>query len=128
MDGPPPDFEMLRFVARAYPDRLGGWREMLRRKLLNVSVDPIDDMPYDAEASLRILPDLRFGWGKIGASINRRTRQAVALDNDDFFMIVNLEDSFAITQRGRDFVLRPGDANVIACAEEALYVRPQSGR
>lgn len=119
---------MLRFVARAYPDRLGGWREVLRRKLLDVSVDPISDIPYDAEASLRILPNLRFGWGNIGASINRRTRQAVALDNDDFFMIVNLEDSFSISQRGRDFTLRAGDANIIACAEQALYVRPQSGR
>jgi AraC-like DNA-binding protein len=119
---------MLRFVARAYPDRLGGWREVLRRKLLHVSVDPILELPYDAEASLRILPDVRFGWGTIGASVNRRTRHAVAQDNDDFFMIVNLDDSFSVTQRGRDFTLRPGDANVISCAEEALYVRPQAGR
>ena len=119
---------MLRFVARAYPDRLGGWREVLRRKLLDVSVDPILEVPYDAEASLRILPNVRFGWGTIGASVNRRTRQAVAQDNDDFFMIVNLDDSFSVTQRGRDFTLRAGDANVIPCAEVALYVRPEAGR
>jgi len=128
MDGPPPDFEMLRFIARAYPDSLAGWREVLRRKLLDVSVDPISEVPYDAEASLRILPDVRFGWGVIGASVNRRTRQAVAQDNDDFFMIVNLDDSFSVSQRGHDFMLRAGDANVFPCAEEALYVRPQSGR
>ncbi len=119
---------MLRFVARAYPDRVGGWREVLRRKLLNVAVDPITDIPYDVEASLRILPNVRFGWGTIGASVNRRTRQTVVNDNDDFFMIVNLEDSLSVTQRGRDFQLRAGDANVFSCAEEALYVRPQSGR
>src|SRR5215472_3889741 len=128
MDGPPPDFEMLRFIARAYPDSLGGWREMLRRKLLDVCVDPISEKPYDADASLRILPDVRFGWGTIGASVNRRTRQAVAQDNDDFFMIVNLDDSFSVSQRGQEFHLRAGDANVFPCSEEALYVRPQPGR
>ncbi len=128
MDGPPPDFEMLQFNARDFQNRLEGWREVLRRKLLHVSVDPISDVPYEAEASLRILPELRFGWGLVGASTNRRTRSIIASDNDDFFMVVNLEDTFVVSQRGREFVLRPGDANVIACAEEALYVRPQSGR
>jgi AraC-like DNA-binding protein len=43
-------------------------------------------------------------------------------------MIVNLDDAFSVTQRGRDFTLRAGDANVIPCAEVALYVRPQAGR
>lgn len=128
MDGPPPDFEMLKFDARVYQDRLAGWREVLRRKLIHVEVDPLAEVPYEAEASLRILPNLRFGWGLVGASMNRRTRRIVASDNDDFFMVVNLEETFVVSQRAQEFVLRPGDANVIACAEEALYVRPQSGR
>lgn len=130
MDGPNSDYAMLHFESRLFPAplRLQAWRDILRRKLVHVEVDSISEAPFEVDAYARILPGLRFGWGRLDASINRRTREIVARDNDDFFLLVNLDDSFQLSQRRREFTLRPGDAHVMSCAEQGNYMRPQAGR
>lgn len=130
MDAPPPDFRMLEYIDReiAPRERLQSWRTMLGKKLLSVDITPLRDEPYGARASLRALPGVRFGWGSIDASLNRRTRRIVADDNDDVFVIVNFEGVLTVTQRGRENRLKAGDAYVVRCDEEASYGRPDTGR
>jgi len=130
MDGPPGDFRLLHFTTNRVPPhaRMDYWREMLSRKLLRMSVDPLCDTPYEADASLRILPDLRIGSGTIGPSINRRERQMVAADNDDFVLVVNGEGTVNASQRGRDVTLQGGDAYLMSCAEPGYYNRLSQGK
>jgi AraC-like DNA-binding protein len=121
---------MLQFESQTWPApvRLAAWRDVLGRKLLNVEIEPKTADPFEVTACTRALPGLRFGWGKFDASINRRTKEIVAHDNDDFVLIVNLDDTLQVTQRRRHFQLRAGDAHAMTCAEEGSYVRPQAGR
>ena len=130
MDGPPVDFRLLRFSTNRVPPhaRMDYWREMLSRKLLRMTVDPLSDTPYEADASLRILPDLRIGSGSIGPSVNRRARQVVAADNDDFVLVVNGEGTVNASQRGRDVTLQAGDAYLMSCAEPGSYNRLSKGK
>jgi AraC-like DNA-binding protein len=130
MDGPPADFRLLHFTTNRVPPhaRVDYWREVLSRKLLRMSVDALCDTPYEADASLRILPDLRIGSGTIGPSVNRRARQIVATDNDDFVLIVNGEGTVNASQRGRDVALQGGDAYLMSCAEPGAYNRLSKGK
>lgn len=129
MDQPAAGFPVLRFATRDWPEstRIDAWRDLLRRKLLHVSVDVISDRPFEVVANARLMPDFRFGWGRFGPSVNRRTRDIVARDNDDFFLLINREGSLALEQRDREVMLRSGDAHLISCAEPASYVRGDAG-
>jgi AraC-like DNA-binding protein len=130
MDGPPSDFRLLKFSSDRYPkdERRESWERILARKLLQVEVNPLSDEPFRAHASLRLLPGLRFGAGIFGASVNRRARDVVRDDNDDFALVVNLEGSLTARQRGREIALDRGDAYLMACSEEGVYARPARGR
>jgi AraC-like DNA-binding protein len=130
MDGPPPDFRLLRFSSDRYPrdERRESWERILARKLLRVDVNPLSDEPFRAHASLRLLPGLRIGSGIFGASVNRRERDAVRNDNDDFAMVINLEGTLGAHQRGREIELDEGDAYLLACSEEGIYSRRSRGR
>ena len=129
MDVAPKNFGQLRFAAAQLDakDRIAGWREVLGRKLLRVDVDALGSNPFRADVRLRIFENLRFGSGELGASVNRRSQRHVAHDNDDLLVIVNLSHVLIVNQRGRDLVLRPGDACLISCSEPASYVRKSDG-
>jgi AraC-like DNA-binding protein len=130
MDAPAADFRLLRFWTSEWPRHLGFemWRDLLKRKLLDVDVEAVNNTPFEVRAHLRVLDEVRFGWGAVDASLYRRTRDAVAADNDDFVLFMNLEGSFIASQSGRDINLRPGDAYVMACSEVASYDRPTNGK
>ena len=74
------------------------------------------------------MPGLRIGSGTIGPSINRRARQIVAADNDDFVLVVNAEGTVNASQRGRDVTLQSGDAYLMSCAEPGYYNRLSHGK
>jgi AraC-like DNA-binding protein len=129
MDGPPDDFGMLTITERAlHPGaRFDSWRQMLSRKLLEVSGDSLVDTPYWANAKLRILPGLRTGTGSFAPSRFIRTKQIVAASDDDFVLVVNLKGKFSAMQRGRELELDEGDAYLMACSEPGSFVRRTDG-
>ncbi|MGH6871131.1 MAG: helix-turn-helix domain-containing protein [Rhizomicrobium sp.] len=130
MDGPPPDFRLLRFSSDRYAesDRRESWERILGRKLLHVRVEALSDAPFRANASLRLLPGLRFGIGNFGASLNRRDRSMVRDDNDDFSIVINLEGGLTARQRRDEIELEAGDAYLMACADEGVFARPSRGQ
>jgi AraC-like DNA-binding protein len=130
MDGPPLDFMVQRFSTRMLPakDRLDGWRQIMSRKLISAEVDRLGDSAFRAEASLRIFEEVRFGMGFIDAHINRRGRDVIAQDNDDFLLVINPDNILRVEHRGREFELGPGDAVLLDCSEQASFERPTTGR
>ncbi len=130
MDGPPPDYRLLRFWSDDYPIhvRLAAWQEVLGRKLLRADIEPLSEDPFQVDASLRILSDFRFGVGLFGPSILRRTRAITAADRGDFFFVVNLEGPFLIERGGTTLPLGEGEACFMACGQEATFIRPVTGR
>jgi AraC-like DNA-binding protein len=101
---------------------------MVSRKLLRLSIDPVSDAPFRADAMLRSQHGLTIGVGQIGPSINRRTRDIIAADNDDLVLIANLDGVFVIDGRRGDFDLGPGEATLVSCEQVGRYVRPTAGR
>ncbi len=129
MDGPPDDFGLMKISEKSlHPGaRFDSWRQILCRKLLQVSGDPIAEEPYWANARLRILPGLRTGTGAFAASRFNRTKQLVASGDDDFVLMVNLKGKFSAMQRGRELELDEGDAYLMACAEPGNFIRETDG-
>jgi AraC-like DNA-binding protein len=131
LDGPPEDYRLMRFSTAQVGsrDRVDAWRHILSRKLLHVSVDSLSDTEaFRAETQLRVFDGLRYGSGLFDASINRRDRRAVAADNDDLMIIVNLDDRLLLRQMEDEVTLGAGDASVLSCAEPGIYQRREAGR
>ncbi|HEY1962782.1 MAG TPA: hypothetical protein VGG69_10210, partial [Rhizomicrobium sp.] len=115
----PDHFRARHFRASAVPhaDRFPAWRSILNRWLLNAHAEMTGDGAFHGGAYLRVLPDVRFGWGALGGSVYRRTRANVVNDNDDLFLLVNLSGHMAASRRGDEIILSPGDAYLMGCLE-----------
>lgn len=130
MDLPPSDFRLLRYASDwiAPPKRLEAWRSILSRKLLKAEIATLPGQPFQVDASLRLLPGVRFGVGLFGASISRRTRAIADADGQGFILVVNLEGEFRVCGPDGEFALKEGEGYFIACSEEATFIRPTPGR
>jgi len=130
MDGPPDDFGRLTFTTARIPTRhrLEAWRDIVSRKLIGVEIQAIGKTPFAADARLRIFDEMRFGTGRFGASINRRSRHLIASDNDDLMLVINRDDRFIVEQHGHELTLGAGDACLLDCSEPSTFMRAAAGR
>lgn len=130
LDEGPADFRLLQFSTDEWAARDGFdlWRDVLTRKLLRAAVDPISERPFRARANLRVHHGVRFGIGRIEATISHRTREIVADDNDDVILMVNLEGPFIATLGDGDVSLEAGEALLVDCRQAGAFVRPSPGR
>jgi AraC-like DNA-binding protein len=108
--------------------RVESWREVLSRKLMLADVRPLDENPFHAEAYMRALPGVRFGWGTFSPSLHTRGREIVAHDNDDYFFLLNLGGRFVTAQRQQEVSLTAGEAALLSCSELGSFVRPETGK
>jgi AraC-like DNA-binding protein len=129
MLAPPVTFGPMLFSSAQLPERerFASWDRLLNKWLLSVDTRPATEQPFPVSVQLRVLPKARFGWGAIGASFNRRTRDEVANDNNDLMLFMNLGGTFQASQNGHEIGLRPGDAYLMACSERGTYDRPTNG-
>jgi AraC-like DNA-binding protein len=130
LDPPPDDFRLLRFRSDEVPasHRLVAWREIIGRKLLRMEIEPLPGPPFHVDASLRVLDGIRFGTSAFSASFFRRTRDLVDADNDDFFLIVNMEGTLTVSEPSGEIVLNEGDGYFMSCKDEKNFIRPATGR
>ena len=131
LDAPPPDFRLLQLSSDEAPDSdtlFEFWRDIVTRKLLKLAIDRLTDEPFRADAMLRSQHGLTIGIGRIGPTVNHRTRDIVAADNDDLVLMANLEGPFVINRARDELTLGPGDATLLSCAEVGRYTRPAEGR
>jgi AraC-like DNA-binding protein len=121
-------FAPLRFSTRELPERerIPTWREEFGRNLLRVDIEPLSDLPFHAEATLRVLPGLRTVAGTGSATRFERTA-AMAAGGDGFItLIINAGESCTASQRGREVALGAGGA-VALLHEEAATVTFAAG-
>jgi AraC-like DNA-binding protein len=110
------DFAPARFSTCELPERnrLPRWREEFGRGVARVDIEPLSDVPFRAEATLRALPGLRT-IVCTGSPVRNRRTPAQAADGDNCIgLFVNLGKTAAIAQRGRDVELGRGDAVLIS--------------
>lgn len=120
----------IHFSTNALPasERMSIWREAFGREVLRIDSDPLPDVPFFADISLRALPGLRMVKGALGGSYDRRTPEIVANDDDDLGLAVNVAGAFISCQRGREIRSRSGDAHIISCGDAGTFIRPEPGR
>jgi len=95
--------------------------------MIRLAIDPLAEGPFLAEASLRKHEGMTIGTGTVSASVSHRSREIVAADNDDLFLMLNLSGALVLSSGERELTLRPGEATLLCCAERGAYVRPEIG-
>lgn len=130
MLAPPDSFAVKAFSDAMVPtrDRFRLWNVLLNKWLLGTQGRALADAPFQISARLRVLPEMRFGWGALGPSHYSRTPDDVAQDNDDLFLFMNLAGPFTAMHGGSEIELAPGDAYVMPCSERGSHVRPRGGK
>ena len=120
------DFEPLRFSTRGLSERerLPMWREEFGRSMLRVEIEPLSDGPFRPEATLRSLPGLRTITATNSAARFDRTGVLAAADGDDFISMI-ISECCTASQRGRDAVLRAGEAVAVLHHEPAKATFPK---
>lgn len=108
-------------------ERFALWSRLLNKWLLGAHSRQLGNESFRAAVRLRVLPDIRFGWGAVGASAYSRTRDVTAADNDDLFLFVNLGGTFVASGKRHDIELAPNQAYVMGCAELGTHARPTDG-
>lgn len=130
MLAPPDSFAAKAFSDAMVPanDGFRAWNMLLNKWLLGTQGRALADGPFRISARLRVLPEMRFGWGTLGPSHYSRTPDVVAADNDDLVLFMNLAGAFTAMHNGRELALAPGEAYVMPCSERGSHVRPRGGK
>jgi AraC-like DNA-binding protein len=130
MLAPPTDFTTMRFSGAQIgaPHRFAVWSRLLNKWLLGAGSRALEADAFDAQVQLRVLSEIRFGWGALGASAYERGQGVVAQDNDDLVLLMNLGGSFSASNAGEEIELRTGDAYMMSCSERGSFARPTDGK
>jgi hypothetical protein len=109
----------IRFSLNHVPERErpGLYREFLGRSVFRMDVEPLRNVPFEVDVTVRKLPGLQLFSGRLHGSRNGRTRELLADGNDDFALMVNLGGPYLVSQRRRELVLGDGEATVVSSAE-----------
>ncbi|MCC8968053.1 AraC family transcriptional regulator [Bradyrhizobium sp. Pear76] len=110
-----------RFSTRDLPERIRipAWREHFGRCVVHADIEPLSDIPLQADASLQAVQGLRTLALK-GTSMRFMRLQADLADGDDSVGVIFCAPGRSqLSQRGRDVELRAGDAIAILHSEPA---------
>lgn len=113
------DFLSYRFSTCQLPERMRIplWRESFGRGIVHADIEPLSDVPFQAEATLQAIRGLRTIALK-GSSMRFTRSQANIVDGDDTIgIIVCSPGRSQLSQRGQEIELRACDAIAILHSE-----------
>ena len=124
------DVRRLHFSTSDMPpqDRVAIWREVIGHAVLRLEIEPLRDVPFQADVTLQGVPGLAMLQGVISGSRSGRTPALLCDGIDDFGLVVNLAGPYLIGQRGRELVLGDGEATIFSCAEVNSFMHRPPGR
>src|SRR6478736_8665952 len=125
----PDGFSTVRFSTADLPekDRVAMWREHYGRMAMKLDIEPINDAPLECAILIRVLPGVQIMSTAMSPSRITRTREFLADGNGDLTFIINQSGSVVTQSRGRDVVLREGDAVLMSTGEVKVFDRPVHG-
>jgi AraC-like DNA-binding protein len=128
MDKPP--LKVLRFFTDDFPERqrVEAYHDVYSRIIVRHDMEPIGDRPFHFESSMYSLPG--FGLAMSTISPCRRIHGLQHIDSDDLVLGVSVgfSDGCLVQTRGREAVLRPGEAVLTSCADPADVLIPSTSR
>jgi len=106
--------------------RLAVWREALFQTEFNVDIEPISDVPFRAQATVRMLPGLRLMSGTSSpATYQRKTKRVV---RDEVVLSFGREVHITALPNRREALIRTGDAFLLPCGDCASLRVPHEGQ
>ena len=125
----PDGFSTIRFSTADLPekDRVAMWREHYGRMSMKLDIEPINAAPLECAILIRVLPGVQIMSTAMSPSRITRTREFLADGNGDLTFIINQSGSVVTQSRGRDVVLREGDAVLMSTGEVKVFDRPVHG-
>jgi AraC-like DNA-binding protein len=112
MPGPPDNFLRLSTDDFSERDRFEAARELFGRAIIKIDFEPLLDVPFRLDMTLRALPDFGLAWGR--SSPLNCLHPPSMVDSDDVVLVVIASGGGVMKQRGREAELRPGRA-VLSC-------------
>jgi len=123
---PPQTARPVRFSLGDAParERAKVLQECFARLGFTYQVDPLRDVPIEADVVLSALPGLRMGAGRMQGTCNRRTR-ALVDGTDDIGLVLNLRGPHLIAQGKHEVDLGDGEATFLSSLDPcSLTHRP----
>lgn len=119
-NGPEPAPATSMFLSTAglpERDRLGVWREVFGRTMVQLDIEPAKGTSFHAEGELCALPGVAFASVTATPVRVSRTQRLIADDMADMVFVVTADAPLHIAQRGREQVLAAGEAIFIRGGE-----------
>ncbi|MGV7216988.1 AraC family transcriptional regulator [Bradyrhizobium sp. UFLA05-112] len=115
------EFASHRFSTRELPERMrvALWRENFGRGIVHVDIEPLSDVPFQADATLQAVRGLRRLALKGSPMQFKRLRASMADGDDSIGIIVCSPGRSLLSQRYREIELRTGGAVAILHSEPA---------
>jgi AraC-like DNA-binding protein len=117
----------LSLSHRPEHDRPRLYREFFERSVHRLDIEPLRNVPFDADVMVQALPDLHLFSGRLHGSRNRRTRALVADGRDEFVLMVNLAGPYLVSQRDDELLLGDGEATLVSLAEPCSFAHHPPG-
>src|SRR5262249_17946474 len=123
----PADPGFVRFCTDDLParDRIAILREVFARQMMRIEIEPLGDVPFRAETTVRMLPGLTILSAANTPMRAARTRELVA-DGDDSLIVQIFNGNAVGTQLGRELAVGPGDAAVLSNADPGVFTFPST--
>ena len=123
------DFSTVRFATTDLPekDRIALWREQYGRLSMKLDMEPLDEAQFECTVVARTLPGVQMMLTAMSPVRITRTREFLAENNGDLIFILNQTGSVTARARGRDLLLRPGDALLMNTSEVKVFDRHSHG-
>ena len=112
----------VRFSTGNLParDRLSFWHDYFTREVVRCEVEPLSDLPFEAEATLLDWPGLRAMWSHVSSPATYRRKPHMIAEGDDAFaLVVKQSGHFTMSQRGAEVLLGAGEAVGVLHADPA---------
>jgi AraC-like DNA-binding protein len=119
----------VRFSTADLPekDRIAIWREQYGRKVLKLDIEPINETSLECSILLRALPGVQIMSTAMSPVRITREREFLAEGNEDLIFIINQSGTATVFARGREVVLRPGNALLMSTSEAKVFDRHSHG-
>ena len=122
-------FSTIRFSTADLPEeeRVAMWRDHYCRMAFKLDIESPDDTPLECAILARTLPGVHMMSTAVSPARIKRTRELLADGNGDLIFLINQSGLVAAHARGRDVVLREGDAILMSAGEAWVFDRPSHG-
>jgi AraC-like DNA-binding protein len=121
----PADPSLVRFCTDDLPvrDRIAILREVFGRQMMRLEIEPLSDVPFRADLTVRMLPGLAIASATNSPMRAGRTRELIA-DGDDSLLVQLFNGHAFGSHLGRDVAVGPGDAVVMSNADVGHFDFP----